>query len=462
MTMHRRGFLRVTALSALAFAAATACDGSGTAPPPGARQRVIVVGAGIAGLAAARSLADRGHDVVVVEARDRIGGRIRTSGHWADAPADLGATWIHGVDGNPITDLARKAGAATVPTSYENGTDYGTDGHPVDDATAAAIGHWRDRIAKALRDVQDQDDDETHDTSVRTVAQQAVNWPALGDPDKALVSSVLNDYEHEYAGSVDELSSLYFDSDARIKGKDVLFPGGFTAITEFLAAGVTVRTGQVVERIEWNDAGVGVTTRSDTFHGDHVVVTLPLGVLQSGAVEFTPGLPTDKAAAVEHLGMGVLDKCYLRFPTKFWPDTDWLTYVPRLDNAGQWGQWVNFSRACGQPILLGFNAGDFGRSSENSSDADLVASAMSTLRTMYGPSIPAPLDYQLTRWSQDPYARGSYSFNKIGSTPAMRDHLAASIDDRVHFAGEATDRNSFGTVHGAYASGVRAARQITG
>ncbi|QVI19243.1 FAD-dependent oxidoreductase [Nocardia tengchongensis] len=288
MTMHRRGFLRVTALSALAFAAATACDGSGTAPPPGARQRVIVVGAGIAGLAAARSLADRGHDVVVVEARDRIGGRIRTSGHWADAPADLGATWIHGVDGNPITDLARKAGAATVPTSYENGTDYGTDGHPVDDATAAAIGHWRDRIAKALRDVQDQDDDETHDTSVRTVAQQAVNWPALGDPDKALVSSVLNDYEHEYAGSVDELSSLYFDSDARIKGKDVLFPGGFTAITEFLAAGVTVRTGQVVERIEWSDAGVGVTTRSDTFRGDHVVVTLPLGVLQSGAGRIHP------------------------------------------------------------------------------------------------------------------------------------------------------------------------------
>lgn len=87
---------------------------------------------------------------------------------------------------------------------------------------------------------------------------------------------------------------------------------------------------------------------------------------------------------------------------------------------------------------------------------------MSTLRTMYGPGIPALLDYQLTRWSQDPYARGSYSFNKIGSTPVMRDHLAASIDDRVHFAGEATDPNSFGTVHGAYTSRLRAARQITG
>lgn len=462
MTMHRRGFLRTTALSALAFAAAAACDDSDTAPPTGAQRRVIVVGAGIAGLAAARSLADQGHDVLVVEARDRIGGRVWTSARWSDAPADLGATWIHGVDGNPITDLARRAGAATVSTSYDNGTDYGTDGHPADDATTAAIGRWRSRVAKALRDNQDRDDEEDRDASVRAVAQQAVNWPSLADPDKALVASVLNDYEHEYAGGVDELSSLYFDSDAKIKGKDVLFPGGFSAIPAFLATGLSVRTGQVVERIDWNDAGVTVATRDDTFRGDHVVVTLPLGVLQSGTVEFTPGLPTDKAAAVEKLGMGVLDKCYLRFPAKFWPDTDWLTYIPGLDKAGQWGQWVNFSRAAGQPILLGFNAADFGRASESWSDADLVAGAMSTLRTIYGSGIPAPLDYQITRWAHDPYAHGSYSFNKIGSTPVMRDHLAAGIDERVHFAGEATHRDSFGTVHGAYASGLRAARRITG
>ncbi len=461
--MHRRRFLQTTGLSALAALALSACadDDSGTTAA-GGRRRVIVVGAGIAGLAAAHALADRGQDVVVLEARDRIGGRIWTSRRWSDVPVDLGASWIHGVDANPITDLARKAGARTLSTSLDSGTDYGTDGEEVDKATAAEIEHWRTRIAEALTDAQDEDDDETRDASLRAVAERAVNWPALSGRDKALVASVLGDYEHEYSGSVDDLSSLYFDDDDKIKGKDVLFPGGYGAITDYLATGLTVHTGQLVEHIDWNDSGVTVATGAGTFDGDHVVVTLPLGVLQSGAVEFGPGLPADKTTAIEELGMGVLDKCYLRFPTEFWADTDWLTYVPSLDKAGQWGQWINYSRAADQPILLGFNAADFGRASETWSDTDLVASAMATLRTIYGPGIPAPVDYQITRWSADPYARGSYSFNKLGSTPEMRDDLAASIADRVHFAGEATDRASFGTVHGAYNSGLRAAKEITG
>ncbi|MFE3798753.1 FAD-dependent oxidoreductase [Nocardia tengchongensis] len=460
MTMHRRRFLQTTGLSALALLALSACNDEPGTVPPGERRRVIVVGAGIAGLAAARTLADRGQDVVVLEARDRIGGRIWTSRQWSDVPVDLGASWIHGVDGNPIADLARKAGARMVSTSYSSGTEYRTDGKEVDKATAAAIEHWRTQISEALTDTQD--DDEAGDASLRAVAERAVNWPALSAPDKALVSSVLNDYEHEYSGSVDDLSSRYFDDDDKIKGKDVMFPAGYGAITDYLAKGLTVHTGAVVTRIDWNENGVTVTTDAGTFDGDHVVVTLPLGVLQSGAIAFGPGLPADKTTAIGKLGMGVLDKCYLRFPTKFWPDTDWLTYVPSQDKAGQWGQWINYAGAAGQPILLGFNAADFGRTSETWSDTDLVASAMATLRTIYGPGIPAPIDHQITRWSSDPYAHGSYSFNTVGSTPDMRDHLAADIDDRVHFAGEATSRKSFGTVHGAYDSGLRAAKEITG
>lgn len=461
--MRRRRFLQTTGLSALALLALSACadDDSGTTAA-GGRRRVIVVGAGIAGLAAARALAERGQDVVVLEARDRIGGRIWTSRHWPDVPVDLGASWIHGVDGNPITELARKAGARTVATSLDSGTEYGTDGEEVDKATTAAIEHWRTQIAEALTDAQDEADDEARDASLRAVAQRAVNWPTLSEGDKTLVASVLNDYEHEYSGSVDDLSSLYFDDDDKIKGKDALFPGGYGAITDYLAEGLTVHTGAAVTGIDWNDSGVTVATDTAAFDGDHVVVTLPLGVLQSGAVEFGPGLPAGKTTAIGELGMGVLDKCYLRFPTEFWPDTDWLNYVPSLDKAGQWGQWINYSRAADQPILLGFNAADFGRTSETWTDTDLVASAMATLHTIYGPGIPAPIDHQTTRWSADPYARGSYSFNKLGSTPEMRHDLAAGIDDRVHFAGEATDRTSFGTVHGAYNSGLRAAKEITG
>ncbi|WP_225836349.1 NAD(P)/FAD-dependent oxidoreductase [Streptomyces sp. NK08204] len=458
--MHRRSFLQSASLGA-ALTPLAACrvgpadEGSTSASSD--RHKVIVVGAGISGLAAARRLADQGEDVVVLEARNRIGGRIWTSEKWAGVPLDLGASWIHGIDNNPIAALAAKAKARTVVTDPDSSTDYLPDGSEAGDAQERAIERWQTKMEDALAAYQDNADS---DASVRSVVERALHWSSLSDHDKALASFGLNDYEHEYSGSVNQMSALYFDSGADIKGKDVLFPGGYRQITDLLASGLSIRTGHVVEHIDWDSSGVTVTTDKGTFDADHVVVTLPLGVLQSGAVTFGPGLPAGKRTAIAKLGTGVLNKCYLRFPEVFWPDTDWMTYVPEVDGYGRWEQWINITRPTGKPVLLGFNAADFGRTIEGWSDTRIVDSAMGTLRTVFGSDIPAPLDYQITRWASDPYARGSYSYNRIGSTPAMRDHLAASVDKRVHFAGEATHRASYQTVHGAYLSGIRAAKEI--
>ncbi|MEU9078663.1 NAD(P)/FAD-dependent oxidoreductase [Kitasatospora sp. NPDC048538] len=476
--MHRRRFLTnmglgltaATALGTLAACTNGVDDGDGdptgspSAPAgssPSDRSGVIVVGAGASGLAAARYLADKGKNVLVLEARGRIGGRIWTSEQWGGTPVDMGASWIHGVDKNPITDLAKKAGARMVTTDPESATDYLANGHKADDASEQAMQRWRKAAAKALEANQDQNDDQK-DVSMRSVVERALNWSSLSNGDKALASFALNDYEHEYSGSVSDMSALYFDNGASIRGKDVLFPGGYHQITDLLAKDLDVRTEHVVQQIDWDGAGVTVTTDRGVFQGDHVVVTLPLGVLQSGAVKFGPGLPADKRTAIDKLGMGVLNKCYLRFPKVFWADTDWLMFAPNLDKYGQWEQWINLNRGVGQPVLLGFNAADFGRTIEGWSDAQIVGGAMETLKTMYGGDIPQPTDFQITRWASDPYARGSYSYYKTGSTPGMRDALAARIGDRVHFAGEATHRESSATVHGAYLSGIRAAKEIAG
>jgi len=192
-----------------------------------------------------------------------------------------------------------------------------------------------------------------------------------------------------------------------------------------------------------------------------VLVTLPLGVLKAGSVEFVPALPKSTSEAIAKLEMGVLNKCYLRFTHVFWPkDVDWLESIP--DKHGEWTEWVSFGRVAGKPILLGFNAGARGREIESWSDTKIVADAMKTLRRIFGVGIPEPVDFQITRWGSDPYACGSYSFNPVGARPKMRRQLATPLADTLYFAGEATEHNYFGTAHGAYLSGVRAAEEIGG
>ncbi len=227
----------------------------------------------------------------------------------------------------------------------------------------------------------------------------------------------------------------------------------------FLARTLHIELEQVVTDIHWGQSPVRVTTPKTELMADHVVVTLPLGVLQAERVRFTPRLPLDKRQAMTKLGMGVLNKCSLRFHEAFWPtDVDWLEHVSA--EPGQWTEWVSFMRVAHRPILLGFNAADRGRTIEAWSDQQIVASAMRTLRTMYGAGIPDPIDFQITRWATDPFSLGSHSCNPVGFQPGMRRVLAAPLKQRVFFAGEASDEDYFGTAHGAYLSGVRAAQEV--
>jgi monoamine oxidase len=165
-------------------------------------------------------------------------------------------------------------------------------------------------------------------------------------------------------------------------------------------------------------------------------------------------------AAISGLGVGVLNKCFLRFPSVFWDaQSDWLSHIPAQDQRGQWAEWVSLARPTGQAVLLGFNAADFGRAIEAWSDQEIVDDAMRTLRTIFGSGIPDPIDWQVSRWASDPFARGAYSFNKVGGDPSMRNDLARSVDRVLYFAGEATDPRYFQSVHGAYLSGQRAAAE---
>jgi len=343
---------------------------------------VVVIGAGVSGLSAARRLDQMGYDVVVLEARDRIGGRVwtdRSIGH----PVDLGASWIHGIDGNPLTPLARRAGVRTEVTDYDNEATYGPDGRPRSDRRVRRMDRNYEYFMREIEGPREAlDQDISLGAAIDGIVARDGDWTP--DELRDLDYSVNTWLEHEYAGDVNELSLFWWDAGGGYPGSDLLFPDtGYEWLPKMLAKGLDVRLGHRVQRIEWNPRGANVVTDRGAFPVAHAVVTLPLGVLQAGDVEFAPPLPAYKQQAASRLGMGVLDKLWLRFPRVFWDaDADLLGYVS--PTKGRWCEWYSLAKHTGEPVLMGFNAATHARELELQSDTEVVAEAMGVLRTIYG------------------------------------------------------------------------------
>jgi monoamine oxidase len=394
-------------------------------------------------------LADRGVPVTVLEARDRIGGRVHTSTRWPDLPMDLGASWIHGTQGNPLTALARAAGARVVQTDYDSALALDLTGREV-----APDYDGADRLlAKALQGAEGAG----ADLSVWQAVTESDGWAAASEAERRMLRHVLNGtLEQEYGGSLARLSAWHGQDAEEFDGPDALFPGGFGQIAAHLARGLDLRLGHPVARVE---PGRVVLADGSEMAG-RVVATVPLGVLQSGQIGFAEPLARARQAAIETLEMGLLNKVWLRFDRVAWPeDVDWIEWLG--PEPGLWAQWVSLAQRLRAPVLLGFNAAETAREVETLDDRATVDAATQALRAMFGSAFPAPVAAQMTRWGQDPWALGSYSFNAVGTTPGMRSALqGADWDGALWFAGEACAEGYFGTAHGAVLSGRAVAERL--
>lgn len=430
-----------------------------------ARGRVIVIGAGAAGLAAARELGARRFDVTVLEGRDRVGGRVWTDdslGH----PVDLGAAWLEGTRGNPIAALARELGVKSKRTNYRSHDVIDRDGQPLQARQAFQLFVRamqglektallnRERIANEATDLSIAEAlaqvswDEGLSEPGRLVARWALAWRVGADAAEALKDISLRGYWAEGEGE-------------GFGGHYRLFPRGYGQVLVGLARGLDVRLGTRVERIEQDSGGVIVTAGDEVFRADCVVVTLPLGVLERGSVEFVPELPERKRRAIRSLGVGVANKVVLAFPKRFWPRrVHYLGYVS--EEEGEFVEWLNVHRYTRAPILSLWSHGDYARAMEARPDSENVARAMDVIRRRFGPGVPDPRASLVTRWASDPLACGSYSSLRVHATYEDFDALAEPVGERMFFAGEATHRQHYGSVHGAFLSGVREAERIAG
>jgi monoamine oxidase len=444
------------------------------------RVDVLILGAGAAGLAAARDLSHAGLRVTVIEARPRVGGRILTlHDPRSPVPLELGAEFIHGGLADTLP-LAQAAGLAVIelPGSHE----------------LASAGRF-----KPMGDFWELVDRMNHDLA-RRLASRGKDFPVSAYLDSARVPAarrgLLRDFiQGFYAAHPDRLSAKSLAVEAEgggeeadeIAGKQFRIANGGDALMKWLRDGLDpdrteVRLSTVAVSVQWKRGAVSVVCRGSsdrallpTLTARTALITLPAAVLKAGDLRFDPAVPA-KQRALAGIETGQVFKIVLRFREAFWERAEFLKERREQAGGGSSGRGVHFLHAHGaevptwwttlpvrSPVLVGYVgavAAEQLLAEEPPSRLERSLVALSDVFAVPRRELEGLLDASASHdWRADPFARGAYSYIGVGGIGAPR-ALGRPVDGTLFFAGEATDGAQIGTVSGALASGRRAAREV--
>lgn len=398
---------------------------------------IAIIGAGAAGLGAARALERSGLSVIVLEARDRIGGRAHTIEAAPGIAFDLGCGWLHSADRNSFTGIAGEIGFAidkTRPPWREQSVETAFPKTERADFVAA-LDAFYDRAEKAA--------DNPVDAAASTCFEPGNRWNPMLDA----ISTYINGVELDRVSLHD--MDAYEDTEVNWR-----VPRGYGTLIAAYGAECPVALNTQVTRIDHSGMELKIETSRGTLTAGSVIVTVPTNLIANEAIRFHPPLPA-KIDAARGLPLGIDNKVMLALD-----DADELPKDGNLRGATMRAAMGSFHvRPFGRPCIEGFFGGSFARELEAAGDGALAAAAIDGIVELLGAQYRRKLmPLAESRWAHDRFAQGAYSHALPGHAGA-RAVLAAPVDGRLLFAGEATSPNFFSTAHGARDSGERAAKE---
>jgi len=470
----RRVFLSQTALAAMGLLFLSHCKKKSTDTSP--KQDILVIGAGIAGLAAAKTLMNAGHNVSVLEADNRFGGRIKTV-EMGNYSADFGASWIHGINGNPLYKLAGENALITKPTFYNPSYIFDIDGQEI------TSGEWK-IIEKKLEDLYKLAYD-NFGSSLQDLLH--LMEPDLNLSDKlrrVFFGGVRSEIEIPYAVDAKDIAAKALTTNDSFPGKDVVFQKGMGGLTTALAQGLNIRYNSFVTKVAYagdkvnvytkmpadidpkrsctachSGANAGLLNHENIYTADKVVVALPLGMLKNQNIVFDPVLPAEKLSAIDSLGIGTMNKVFLKFDQQFWNEEGYF-FEYLKENHSKIIEFFSPTPTGANNVIVAVLAGQQARSIEKMEDTAVAHLVMEDLKGMFGNNIPQPTSMQKTAWHTNPFSLGSYPHLKPGADLSACDKIAKPLLNKLFFAGDASSSKYMATAHGAYLSGISAANSI--
>ncbi|KAJ7382948.1 hypothetical protein OS493_031724 [Desmophyllum pertusum] len=421
------------------------------------RTKVLILGAGVAGIVAAKTLEENGiKDFLILEAQDYIGGRFKQRS-FAGVKLEEGANWIHYADDkpNPLWELKQKHNLRGIFTNYSDVIIRDEKGQDITDRDL--LNQFMEVEEKLIELSELKSKDHRPDMSVRA-ALSSMGWKP-DTPAKRVIEYSVLDFEFAVKPKMESLMG----SGSRSLDFFVADPRGYGSIFVKMADHFKDRIllNKIVKSVSYSRYGVRVTTvDGETFAANYGLCTFSSGVLASDSVSFSPKLPQWKLEAINKIQMAHYTKIFIKFPYKFWDSHEFILYAHHI--RGYYPVWMDLKARDifpGSAILHVTVTGEMGIKVEGQSESETLKEIMTELRKVYGSNIPNAEGIFYSKWSNNPFVRGSYANPEVGTTNADFHNLGGKLG-KLYFAGEATDPDWWGFAQGAYFTGESKATEI--